>query len=154
MNNGTLTAEQLFLRYAYPCAEGMLDSKKINIEHYNELERLIDQNEQPRRKLLKYCFSKAFNSLRRSASEKSKSGGQVWNMEIVRWHWREQHNLDHYNDCSVQKAVVNRFEDCKIVIVMIGKHTTYTINHYGLQLKKDDVVFIHRNVIIELDDKF
>jgi hypothetical protein len=142
-----LTGEQLFLRYAFPCADTMLIIGKIDEEHFLELDQLVKSNGQPRRRLFPFCFPNAFRKLRKYAEE---NGLKRWALSTVQDLWRNHH--DHEGDCRVRRCTVVEVDDGGVIItVLCGEEQFATINLYHLPILLDNVVYVHRKVVVEIE---
>ena len=64
-----MTSEQLFLQYAFPCAEGRVMLKKIDSIDYEKLKLLLRENGNPEQKFLNHCFKDADEQLRAFAEK-------------------------------------------------------------------------------------
>lgn len=139
-----LSGPQLFLRYAFPCAEEKLRSGRINQNTLDMLETTVKNNEPPSNFSLGHCFPSATISLEKFAREKSK---EMWSLETVANFWREHQGSG--GDCAVIKAMV-----CEVngnaVSVMVDSRMFTVINLYNiLDLQIGDMVYLHRHVVIE-----
>lgn len=142
---GQLTGPQLFLRYAFPCAEEKLRSGRINQNTLDELGRIVKGDGLPNNFSLGYCFPNATKSLARFAEEKRK---EMWAFETVAEYWRYHH--DHEGDCAVKIFTVVGVRD-NMVATGLAKPF---INLYKLQLEIVDTISVHRGVVIERIDLF
>lgn len=140
-----MTSEQLFLRYAWPCADGRLMRHLVSETDYAELEHLVAAGVKPPRSLLRRCFPDAYASLRKFAKE---SGQALWSMAAVTSYWREQHG--HEGDCRVLSGVVRRINGRRVVVELAPGKAYNCLNLYNLSLTRGGMIYLHRRVIIEL----
>ena len=80
-----LSGPQLFLRYAFPCVQDLLDTKKIDHVDFEELELLIKNSDEPDIIFLAICFSNAVRMLRRFSKYLDI---EMWSLETVTEFWR------------------------------------------------------------------
>jgi hypothetical protein len=140
-----LKGVQLFLRYAFPCAGSRLAAGKIELNHYVELQRCVQDNLIPRRRLLKFCFPNAFQALRAYAK-----GNKIpcWELDTVRTFWRQHHG--HEGDCRVQQGVAHSvLSGGRVAKVIIGGQEYVMSNLYNFTLLTGQKVFTHRRVVVE-----
>jgi hypothetical protein len=146
-----LTGPQLFLRYAFPCAEDQLRANKISHTDFKNLEWLIsniDVNKQsPKIFFLRKCFPNAVQSLERFATENNR---EVWLFKTVAEFWRYHHG--HTGECAVRRLVVFGIggEIINIDSPNAEMHLyKKMINLYRLSLKVGDSIIVHRRIVIE-----
>jgi hypothetical protein len=85
-----LTGEQLFFRYAWPCADIRLARKEITEKQYRLLKFFRDNpHRQPGRRLLMECFPNAVRSLLETAATMRIT--DPWSLEHVAEYWRYHH---------------------------------------------------------------
>lgn len=139
-----LTGPQLFLRYAFPCAEDKLRSKNITSGDFEWLKNTVDGNLEPNGWLLEYCFREASQDLKIFAKNRR---GRKWSFENVAEYWR--HNHGHEGDCAVTTAVV-----CEVnkdgAIVSSNNVKFFVLNRYNLNLQVGVSVYLHKRTVIEI----
>lgn len=133
-----LSGPQLFLRYAWPCANDRLHAGLINQRDFDELEILVKRSAEPGVILLALCFPNAVRELRNFASEDN-----MWFSCEVEKFWR--HNHGHEGDCAVRMLTV---VGIKGQMVATGLAKPF-VNLYGLKLEIVDTISVHRGVVIE-----
>src|ERR1035437_2868708 len=121
-----LTGPQLFLRYAWPCAEDLLKIRKITPDDFSSLERFVNEKLAPPREFLKRCFPNAVEALENfSELSGNPERWEMWSYETVAEYWR--HNHRHEGDCAVCEAVVISIYD-RCVYVISGSKAFNAIN--------------------------
>ncbi|MBW2988042.1 hypothetical protein DRJ48_00770 [Candidatus Woesearchaeota archaeon] len=80
------TPEQVFLRYAFPCAQVLLDTGKLTKEGYERLKRAVMSGEGITRDELESIFRSAV------ARMKELFGEDYWSLAAVREYFIEHHN--------------------------------------------------------------
>ena len=139
-----MTSEQLFLQYAFPCAEGRVMLKKIDSIDYEKLKLLLRENGNPEQKFLNHCFKDADEQLRAFAE---KHGLKKWNLTTVIEFWRH-HHIGYSDDCWVKPVIVISLKDNFVEVCLDEKNLT-VFNPYNLSLQIGDKVYLHRWTIIE-----
>lgn len=138
-----MTGEELFLRYAFPCAYEKETRGIISVEQKKELEDCLANNKKPRRRLLKTCFSHAFQALRDLAE---KTGTSTWSIRNVKNYWLDNHR--GFGDCGIAIIAVSGING-KIITVSNSLHEHQVINLYNLDLKIRNHVICHKGCVIE-----
>ena len=149
MTGEKLTGEQLFLRYAFPCASSRLAGGKINMQHFLELKQLIEDAEQPRRGLLSFCFPNAARRLRDYAIV---NGLGRWDLATVKGLWRRHHG--HKDECRVLRCEVIAVGNDEVKTIALCEwegEQFIAINLYNLPLQKGCSVYVHRRTIVEIE---
>ncbi|MFH1399167.1 MAG: hypothetical protein ABIG95_03575 [Candidatus Woesearchaeota archaeon] len=85
-----MTPEKLFFRYAFPCAQVLLDLKRIDQACYDELKRMFYASETPNREVLQSVFTNGFRRLKSVAAKMNK---EPWDVEVIRKYFGEEHNV-------------------------------------------------------------
>lgn len=147
MQNKQPTGKQLFLRYAFACAESKLATKKISQSEFNTLKLLIYNGDNPTQKILQKCFPLAF---RKYGEYCRKIRSKIdFSFTTVSLYWR----YHHMGETPTQKATVCVVENEKIVKVTYNGEMMSTLNLYGLPLNKPKMtVFVHNSIIVETLD--
>jgi hypothetical protein len=151
-----MTGEQLFLRYAFPCADtgaGIIAGqkhRKIDEEHLDRLKQLINSNGQPKHRLLYYCFPRAYRRLKQYAED---NGLERWALATVAEFWRYHHGREdgYEGDCRVRPcAVVEANGNGAMATVECEGEIIYVINIYHLPIQRGQVVYLHWRMIAEI----
>lgn len=138
-----MTGEMLFLLFAYPCADERKSRGLITDEQMKELEECIEKNKNPRRRLLKTCFSTAFTSQRDLAQKKGRS---TWSLDNVKDYWYNNHR--GFGDCSVKILCVSGIKD-RIISASDECHEYQFVNIYNLSLKIKNHIMCHKGCVIK-----
>lgn len=152
--------EQLFFRYAWPCAEVLLQLKRISQERFDELKKAAESSSVPSREILEDTFKVAFENLKKIAAEAKKD---YWDIEVVRKYFEEHGHNEFINSghgtfgnapesmkdlCRIKEGTVEEIIG-GIVRVKYGKSERMCKNIYRLKLKKGDNVAMHYGYAIE-----
>lgn len=144
------TGEQLFLRYAFPCAEGRLIRGKITEQQMEQLKALIENSSPPKRQFLRYCFPHAYRRLREFA-QKNGIDHKRWEYDTVSTFWRYHHG--HAGNCQVSHGMIVSKKD-KIITVM-NSDPPYmpimAINYYDLPACAGDIAYVHLRMVTEIE---
>lgn len=139
-----LSGPKRFWRFAFVCAESLLEAKKIEQDDFNELKSLGTNSDEPDTMLLAVCFTKPVGNLRRFAKF---LGVDMWAPETVADFCYHSHGG---NSPGIYATVTAINTNC--VEVFDGKKTLKTLNIYQLILKVGDPVFVHLDCIVEKDE--
>lgn len=153
------TPEQYFFRYAFPCAEVLLQTKRIDQKRFDELKSAIDRGATPSREVLEDTFRTAFENMKGIAK---REGKDHWDISVIRRYFEEGHNMfidsgggyfgkspESIKDmCRIKEAVVGSIIG-DAVKVKYGSKERMCRNIYRLGLKKGDKVRMHYGYIIE-----
>jgi len=156
----TMKPEQYFFRYAFPCAEVLLQIKRITPQRFKDIKFAAENGVVPSREVLEDTFKTAIDNMKKIAAEEGKDH---WDISVVKKYFDEgEHN--RFIDCGggffghapptikdlcrITTAVV---EDIKgeIVKVKYDSKERMCVNLYNLKLKKGEKVKIHYAYIIE-----
>lgn len=158
------SVERYFFKYAFPCANVILERGNISQEEFDNLKRLFDDGEVPEREILEGVFSKAFERIDRVAS---RMGKVRWDLDVVKEYWKNEHNrLINNNEEDYEKApesfkdlcriniaeVVERKEDMLIVKYGSG-NVRVVFNSLVPSAKVGDRIKIHYGYGVEIVDK-
>ena len=77
--------EQYFLRYAFTCAQVLLDLKRITQADYDKLKEAVFNNEILDRKYLEKIFVKAIVGMRKISNE-------IWDIDVIRKYFHKGHD--------------------------------------------------------------
>ncbi len=84
-----MTAEQIFLRYSFPCAHKLVEMGSITKEQFSELEKATLENKSLDRSKLMMLFPAAF---RRLAEVAGKLHRDIWDEGLIRDYFINYHN--------------------------------------------------------------
>lgn len=139
-----MTGEQLFLRYAFPCAEILLGAGKINSEQHREILRLVKTGEDPSREFLRACYKKPVTELEWYLDQHLSDAWALWPVELVAQFWRRE----HFGPSPVSIREIRRL-DGHFAYFEIDEHICRAFNLYELELQVGDRVSTHQDCIIE-----
>lgn len=140
----SLTPEQLFFRYAWPCAETMRSKGNITDRQYRALKEYRDNPHLlPLQDILEICFPRACVALRLLGNETRR---EAWDIDNVAEYWR----MYHAGSTPVR---VYRVEEVRCDGTILATQPPVPIellnNPYSLDLRKGDQVYAHVNCAIE-----
>ena len=160
--------EQYFCRYAFPCAEILLQIKRIDQKRFDEIKSAAEKGIVPSRKVLEDTFKTAFDNIKKIAA---KEGKDYWDISVIKKYFDEGEHNDFIDCgggffghapatikdlCRIKTAVVEDIpgvniqgEKAEIVKVKYNGKERMCINFYKLKLKKGDKVKLHYAYIIE-----
>lgn len=139
---GQLTGPQLFLRYAWPCAEEKLNAGEISQGDFDQLKLDLEQNRHPNGWLLEHSFRTASCALYKFA----KPNKNPWAFETVAEYWRYHHG----GNTPVSIAMVLEINGDMIKVISDSK-TSWVSNPFNHHLESIiSNVSIHNNMIIEI----
>ena len=150
-----MTGEQLFLRYAFPCADGRLLRGKLDEVHSNKLTGFIERNSQPPRSLFRFCFPYAFRRLCKYARE---NGKERWALATVQEFWRYHHG--HHGECRVRRGRILDLQTngtmtaARIIVpetLESPEEELIVLNSYRLPVQEGQHVYFHFRVIAEIN---
>jgi hypothetical protein len=81
--------EEYFFKYAFPCAEVLLEWGSITPGEYEELEKIFFAKKVPDKKTLEKVFIAAFRRIKKLAQG---MGKDYWDSEVIREYWEKNHN--------------------------------------------------------------
>lgn len=152
-----MTPEELFLRYAIGCLEGLVCSGDIDGNAKDNLEQRFFNAEPISRDELENVYHVAFDRLRTCY------GDDLWTVDNVRDYFLKKHN--HFVDstiksesirywCKVRAGVVCHVDsDFAIIAYPERDHkldeSTRFFNRFKLNLKRGDKVVLHWRYIVE-----
>lgn len=141
-----MTPEIFFLRYAFPCVDFLMWSKKISEEQARSLTQMIKSYIETDRTLLTICFP---NACFRMCTIAQQNNRDPWSMDNVQDYWRN----NHFGSSPVDKMYVLGWHNEGIIALRSGfdgkEDGLGFFNMYDLQLFEGDVVYIHKNWVIE-----
>lgn len=87
------TAEEIFFKYAFPCANVLVDMKAISQERYETLKKMFEEGSIPDKKVLEDTFKAAFRRLESLAREMRIK--DYWDKRVIEEYWRNgNHNIN------------------------------------------------------------
>ena len=143
-----MTAEILFLRYAYPCINSKW-GQEMPGEHRLEIEAAVFEGKQPRRKTIKFHFPRAFKALRELGEQTERD---PWHIENVIDYWHSHQGMGPA--CAVIQMTVLHAQPADqaappAAMLQNGSKQIPMNNTYRLELKPGDKVYTHQAHIIE-----
>lgn len=141
-----MTGEQLFLRYAFPCALDKMIQNRISPEFHGDLERALTVKT-PRRGPLKYCFPHAFKAMREWAESIGRRS-ELWNLENVANYWRHHHG--HTGECAVELVTALGDSDLLVPVRLSDGREFPAVNQYKYAFKAGAQLYIHRRCVAEV----
>lgn len=156
--------EVLFFRYAFPCTRVILDRGGINQENYSKLEELAREGKAPNFDELEKIYKNAFSIMKKLYGKKYRHKKSIEAYWIGGDHNKEINSNPDYKDkseefknlCKVRKVnIIGKAPFLKetsawFVFKEQGNNEEQTAwNPYSLEIKKNDIVNIHHNIIIE-----
>ncbi len=136
-----LTGPQLFLHYAWPCAEEKRKAGKISQGDFDQLKLDLEQNRHPNGWLLEHGFKTASYALYKFA----KPNKNPWALETVVDYWR----YNHQGNTPVIFGMIVEITEGKIMVLYDSRRFEVS-NPYKLSLEQFSVVSIHCDMIIEV----
>ena len=152
-----VTAEQLFLKYAFPCAQTLLDRHEISAGLYKLLKESAYTGTRVDRQTLEKSFKAAIGRM------KALYGNEYWNVDNIRDYFINQHNrLIDAGDgeyafapeffkraCKVYKAEVVSKEGHGLKVKIAGIQKT-VLGFLTPEAKPGDRVTVHLGFGIEV----
>ncbi len=152
--------EQYFFRYAWPCTEILLQTKRVSQERFDNLRELAEEGETPSREILEDTYKGAFENLKKIAQELKLD---YWDISVIKryfignWHNEFINNgggtFGHAPEpmkdmCRINIGIVEEIGD-RFVTVKFGTKQRRCFNIYNLHLEKGDKVSMHYAYVIE-----
>ena len=81
--------ELYLFHYSFPCAQVLLDQKKIDQAAYNQLKQMFENNQAPSKEVLEAVFKSAFRRIKQTAGKMHKD---YWDLEVIKKYFLEEHN--------------------------------------------------------------
>jgi hypothetical protein len=137
---------QLFLRYAWPCAEDKLRAGTIGQEDFKRLKKWLD-NKTGRLDIavLRRCFPAAITAYEEFCEKKKHRVD--YSFGSVAEFWRYHHG--HSGNCAVKRGKVIELYENRVKVEVDSVFNWFCLNPYRLKLQLGDWVFFHRHVIVE-----
>jgi hypothetical protein len=163
-----MKSEQYFFRYAFPCAEVLLQIKRIDQKRFDEIKSAAEKGIVPSREILEDTFKTAFENIKKIAA---KEGKDYWDISVIKKYFDEGEHNDFIGCgggffghapatikdlCMIKTAIVEEIKaddiqgnKSEIVKVKYDGKERMCINFYNLKIKKGDKVKLHYAYIIE-----
>jgi hypothetical protein len=129
-----MKSEQYFLKYGFSCAEVLLTQEHISEEKYKEIRQNAIKGIVMNRQELMDTFQNAFRRIKEVAN---KMGKDVWDLEVMKKYFLEEHNkyIDA-GDGSYSKFPKTFCELCKVKkgIVIDKNDFSYKVNIDGKEM--------------------
>lgn len=107
-----MSAEEYFLRYAYPCINNLVHKKRLSVENASSLEKLLFEKKTIARDYLESCFPEAFRRIKDVAKQMKKP---YWDISVIKKYWEEEHsNFIDSGDGEYSKATASFRDLCKV----------------------------------------
>ncbi len=150
--------ELLFFKYAFPCAQVLLDQKKINKETYQELKEMFEQNQTPNKEFLENTFKAGFRRLKTIADQMNRS---PWDNDVIEKYFLEDHNKFIDNGEGDYATAPESFKKiCKVYkvkvidvqgnILSVSSEITPRILHNLEDVRVGDIVTIHLGFAVQV----
>ena len=140
-----MSGEQLFLRYAFPCAWDKMVRGRISPEFHADLGQALTLP-RPRRGLLKFCFPKAWKAMRVHARNVGRS--DLWSLENVADYWRHHHG--HAGECAVELVTALGDSDLLVPVRLSDGREFSAVNQYAYEFEAGAQLYIHRRCVAEV----
>lgn len=153
LNNHEVSGPLLFFRYAFPCIEIRVRTRRLAEKSAAELLRSGHSNTGPPIGLLERCFPDPCLALKASAGLGA-SEELIWSVDNVRKFWRSHGAAghDHQKDsCSTMWGIVESINGLGPNIRKPNCQPVLTINQFGLPIAIGDKVFFHHHIIAEVE---
>ncbi|MFC1731419.1 hypothetical protein ACFL6I_13960 [candidate division KSB1 bacterium] len=152
--------DQYFFRYAFPCAEVLLQLKRISQQRFDDLKFAAENNITPSREILEDTYKVAFENLMKIANDMKKD---YWDIEVIKKYFEEDKHNEFINTghgtfgnapesmkdmCRVITAVIEEIKGHILKVKYDGKERMCR-NIYNLKLKQGDKVRVHYGYVVE-----
>jgi len=154
-----ISAEEYFLRYAYPCINNLVQRKRLSKDDAGNLENLLFDKKSITRSYLESCFPEAFRRIKEVAKQMKKPR---WDVSVIKKYWEKDHNkFIDAGDGEYSRATNSFKELCKVhkAAVVAKKDNILTVKYDNTQrnvfatlvpyVKKGDRVTVHLAFAIE-----
>lgn len=109
-----MRVENFFLRYAFPCAQIIVQRREISDVEYKELERIAINNEKISKKRLEKVFHRAFEFIESLAKRMNKD---KWDIEVIKEYFYNDHNRSICEGEGVYKNAPEMLKELSMVHV-------------------------------------
>lgn len=155
-------SKKFFLKYAFPCAHVLLETKAMNQETYDKLESDILKDNLPNRELIESFFPSAFRRIKQLANEMDIE--DYWDMKVIKEYWYNNHNKvideregnyskfpDSFCDfCKVHIATVKEILPENFILIEYNNTMRLVSRDYTPNVKIGQKVRIHHAYAIEI----
>lgn len=107
-----MRVESFFLRYAFPCAQIIVQRGELSEEKYKSLENAAINNKPLPRTELERIFHRAFEFIERLARRMHKD---KWDIEVIREYFYNDHNRSICSGEGVYKIAPDMLKDLSMV---------------------------------------
>ena len=154
-----MKVENYFLRYAFPCAQIILERGELTQEEHEELRNIAINNKEISKERLEKIFFRAFEEIDEVAEE---IGKRRWDLETIKEYFLHKHNIiidqgkgDYKNWppamrelSKVLKAKVIGKKDNVLIVEYNGKKRN-VLNSFVPEARISDSVMIHYGYAVE-----
>jgi hypothetical protein len=154
-----MSAEEYFLRYAFPCIGNLTQKNRLSKGDAENLEKIVFEKKTIQKDYLESCFPEAFRRIKEVAGQMKKP---YWNVSVIKKYWEEEHNrfidsgdgeyskaTNSFKElCKVHKAEVIAKKD-NVLTVKYGEITRNVFATLAPDAKKGDRVTVHLAFAIE-----
>jgi hypothetical protein len=143
-----VSGELLFLRFAGPCVPNKFlltqlgKEGGISQDDFDKINLILENDIKPKIDLLERCFRNAVDNYRECKLCRESGYEADFSYASVLNHLRHHHG--HDGDCSAKLAQVSLINSGGIIIVISNNRKFVVVNPYGLQLKPDNFILVHR----------
>ena len=157
-----VSSDELFLKYAFPCAHVLLESGVITKERYSSLEDCAKGGEVLSRDVIESSFPSAFRRIKVLAEEMGV--GDYWDMKVMEEYWYRNHNEvidaregnyakfpESFRDfCKVHVAEVVKLLPEGFLSIEYDEKRRAVCGDYVLGVKVGDKVRVHHAYAVEI----
>lgn len=155
------SAEEFFLRYAFPCAHVLLQVGAMTKEQYEELKNGAKNGKPPTKQIMESSFPSAFRRIKHLAKEMNIEDS--WDMRVMKEYWHNNHNINidegegSYSDfpesfcdfCKTHVAEVLQILPKGFLLIKYNETIRPVSGDYIHDIKIGDKVIIHHAYAIE-----
>jgi hypothetical protein len=158
------SVEKFFLKYAFPCANVLVDMGEISQEQFERVEQACKNNEQVSKKELEELFKAAFRRIKQIAKEMEIE--DYWDKKVIEEYWHRNHNViideedGNYKNfpqsfcdfCKVHIAKVEQIISPELALIGYGNTKRPIFTLFVPDLKVGDKIRIHHAYAVEKAD--
>jgi len=112
--------EEFFVKYAFPCANVLLQAGAITNERYKEIEFAAKSKTPMSKEILEKSFPAAFRRIKKLAKEMRIK--DYWDIKVLKEYWHKNHNINiEEKEGSYSKFPESFCDFCKVHTVEIIK---------------------------------
>ena len=151
------SAEQVFLRYAFPCAQVLVDQEKITREEYEFLHSRVISNKPVRKARLEELFKAAVRRIQKVYGE------GYWNKDNIRNYFLIHHNafieqgegdFEYVSEtlrklCRVRKGRI-KAKDGHVITVDHDGEEKKVMGHLIPEARRGDLISTHLGFAVEV----